>query len=160
MRPVVVATAVFLASCAGGGPAPRTEAAGSGAEAAAAPDDPAAEPTEVVRRYYAAIDARDFRRAYRLWGDDGAASGQTFEEFAAGFAETARVEVEIGEAGRVEGAAGSRYVVIPVVILAETTSGEPQRFEGTYTLRRSVVDGASPAQRRWHLYSADVARVR
>ena len=129
----------------------------------AAPDTAAATgaaaAADVVRRYYAAIEARDFRRAYGLWGDDGAASGQTFEAFAEGFAETAHVEAEVGEPGRVEGAAGSRYVEVPVTLRAVTDDGEAQHFEGTYTLRRAVVDGATAAQRRWHLYSADVRRT-
>jgi len=120
----------------------------------------AQEAAAVVRRYYEAIGARDFRRAYGLWGDGGAASGQTFEAFEAGFAETAHGEAEVGEPGRVEGAAGSRYVEVPVALRAVTTAGEEQRFEGTYTLRRAVADGATAEQRRWHLYTADVARVR
>lgn len=118
-----------------------------------------ADVAEVIRRYYAAIDAGDFQRAYALWGNEGAASGQTFEAFAAGFAETASVEVEIGELGRVEPAAGSRYVRVPVVIRATTKAGVEERFEGTYTLRRAVVPGASAAERRWHLHAADIARV-
>lgn len=122
-------------------------------------NSPAAEAAAVIRRYYEAIAARDFRRAYALWAGGGAASGQSFEEFAAGFARTARVEVEVGEPGRVEGAAGSRYVEIPVVIRAETADGEAQRFEGSYTLRRGVVDGASEEERHWRIHAADVERT-
>jgi len=48
----------------------------------------------------------------------------------------------------VEGAAGSRYVTIPVTVRAETTTGREQRFVGSYTLRRSVVDGATPDHRQ------------
>jgi hypothetical protein len=117
------------------------------------------DPSEVIRQYYQAIEAGNFARAYALWGANGAASGQTLDQFAAGFAETAQVDVEIGTPGRIEPAAGSRYVEVPVVIRAVTTGGEVQRFEGTYTLRRSVVDGASAEQRRWHIYSADIART-
>jgi hypothetical protein len=47
-----------------------------------------------------------------------------------------------------------------VRIAAVTASGEEQEFEGTYTLRRSVVDGASAEQRQWHIYSAAIAPVR
>jgi hypothetical protein len=119
----------------------------------------AAAAADVIRRYYAAIDAREFRRAYEMWGDGGKDSGLTFEEFAAGFAETAQVEVEVGEPGRVEGAAGSRYVEVPVVIRAVLASGERQRFTGSYTLQRVVVEGAAPAERRWHLYSAKIVRT-
>jgi hypothetical protein len=120
----------------------------------------AAAAIDVLRRYYAAINSRDFGRAYTLWGNDGVASSQTPEEFAAGFAETARSEIEIGDPARIEGAAGSRYVKIPVMVRAVTTRGEEQRFEGTYTLRRSVVDGASAQARRWHIHTADLTQIR
>lgn len=115
---------------------------------------------EVIRRYYAFIAARDYPRAYALWSDGGRASGQTLEEFAAGFAETASVTAEVGAPGRVEGAAGSRYVVVPVVVHARLRDGTQQRFEGTYTLRRSVVDGATAEQRSWRIHSAEVRQVR
>lgn len=130
--------------------------------AAPSPDSAttAAAAADVVRRYYAAIDAKDYRDAYDLWGDGGRASGQTFSEFRAGFAGTANVAVDIGTPGRIDPAAGSRYVDVPVVVRAVTRGGEPQRFEGKYSLRRTVVDGSTPEQRRWHIYSADVHRTR
>lgn len=111
---------------------------------------------DVIRTYYDAIDAGEYERAYALWGGEGEASGQTFEAFRSGYEETATVNVDIGEPGRIGAAAGSRYVEIPVVVTAETVEGEIQRFEGSYTLRRSVVDGATPAQRRWHIYTANL----
>jgi hypothetical protein len=123
----------------------------------AAPDSTsAAAAADVLRRYYAAINARDFANAYALWENNGAASGQTLEQFTAGFAQTARSAVDVGEPSRIEGAAGSRYVKVPVVVRATTTRGDEQRFEGTYTLRRTVVDGAAPAARYWHIYAADL----
>ena len=91
-----------------------------------------------------------------MWDRNGAASGQTLRDFTAGFAETERVTVKVGNPGRVEGAAGSRYVTVPVAISALTTGGEAQHFTGSYTLRRTVVDGATAKQRRWHLDSADI----
>jgi hypothetical protein len=118
------------------------------------------EAADVIRRYYAAINARDLRRAYTLWSGAGPGSGQTFERFAAGFAHTARAQVEAGKPSRIEPAAGSRYVEVPVVIRAVTDRGEEQRFEGTYVLRRSIVDGASTEERGWHIYSAKIARSR
>ena len=110
---------------------------------------------EVVNAYYRAISARDFRRAYGLWGPNGAPE-QTLDEFTRGFADTASVRVETGEPSRVEPAAGSRYIEVPVKIFAVTKSGERQQYEGTYTLRRTVVDGAAPEQQRWHLYRASI----
>jgi hypothetical protein len=110
----------------------------------------------VIREYYDAIDAHDYRRAYLLWSDSGRASNQTFDAFRAGYANTASVTVRTGEPGRIEGAAGSRFIEIPVTIEARTTADSTQRFAGTYALRRAVVDGASDAQRRWHIHSADI----
>jgi hypothetical protein len=124
-------------------------------------DDPGPEgAVAVIRAYYEAIVREDYARAYRLWGDGGAASRQTFEEFRGGFAETASVQVETGKPGRIEGAAGSRYIEIPVSIAAVKRDGSKQRFQGTYVLRRSEVDGATPEQRTWRLYSARIRAVR
>jgi hypothetical protein len=133
----------------------------AGAETPPAPDpEDVVAARRLVESYYAAIDAQDYERAYAYWGDSGRASGQTYLEFVAGFAETADVSVASGEAGRVEGAAGSRYLKIPVVVAAITKKGDRQRFEGSYTLRRVVVEGATPEQRRWHLYDAALAATR
>jgi hypothetical protein len=112
-----------------------------------------------IREYYHAIDAGDYARAYRLWGSEGAASGKTYERFAAGFDSTAHVDVTVGEPGAIGGAAGSRYVEIPVVIHAVTRQGDAQRFQGSYVMRRSEVDGATEAQRRWRIYSAKITRA-
>lgn len=120
--------------------------------------DPAAA-AAVVQRYYNAIAARDYADAYGLWSGAGAASGQSREEFAAGFAETESVEVEVGTSSRPEGAAGSVYVEVPVLVRARTFDGRTQRFEGTYTLRRSTVDGASVAQRAWRIHAARLRSI-
>ncbi len=135
----------------------RADSAGASASNRSGDADSAA---AVIRRYYAAIAAGRYREAYDLWGDGGRNSGQTFDAFSAGFRHTARVSVAIGAPGRVEGAAGSRYVEIPVVVRALTDSGVRQRFEGTYTLRRAVIEGASAADRRWHLYAGQLEAAR
>ena len=114
----------------------------------------------VIREYYAAIGAQRLRDAYHLWSDDGAASNQTFEEFAQGFDDTRSVTVTPGQPGRIEGAAGSRFVEIPVTIDAVAASGEHRRFTGSYVLRRAVVPGATPEQRSWRIYTAQVRSVK
>lgn len=111
----------------------------------------------VLREYYAAIQAGDHARAYRLWSGEGEASGQTLEEFRSGYTRTEAVTLSVGEPGRVEGAAGSRYIEIPVTVSAETTSGEEQCFRGTYVLRRSEVPGATEDQRAWRIHSASLS---
>jgi len=152
------------------GSAATARAAGDEAAAAAAntadaadhhsPAGDEAAAADVVRGYYAAIAAHRYRAAYELWAERGQASGQGFPAFAQGFAGTASVTAAVGPPGRMEGAAGSRYVEVPVTIRAVTTTGERQRFRGSYTLRRSVVEGASAAQRRWHIYSARIVPYR
>lgn len=112
----------------------------------------------VIRDYYAAIAAGDYARAYGHWSGEGEASGQTLEDFRSGYRETATVEAETGEPGRIDPAAGSRYIEIPVAVRATTTGGAAQCFRGTYFLRRSEVTGATAAQRRWHIASADLER--
>jgi hypothetical protein len=108
---------------------------------------------EVVRAYYAAINDRDYQRAYDAWGDDGPPGRPTVRAFAAGFAATDSVHVILGAPGRIEGAAGSRYIEIPVRIRAFEHGVGPRDYVGSYTARRSVVSESDTAQ-RWHLYSA------
>lgn len=111
---------------------------------------------DVVEEYYAAINARDFRKAYELWSGKGQASRQTFDEFRDGYENTASVEIDTsGEPGNPEGAAGSQYIKMPLRIKARTRDGKEQRYWGEYTLRRSMVDGADADQRAWRIYSAE-----
>ena len=123
---------------------------------------PATEPTPedavaLVRNYYAAIEARDYDRAYLSWADG--ANRQTPEQFAAGFATTAHVAATIDTPGRMEAAAGSRYIEVPVAIESAQQDGSVRRYVGAYTLRRAVVDGATPEQRQWRIASADIREV-
>jgi hypothetical protein len=125
-------------------PAPRSK------EAAAA----------VVKRYYAALDARDYDTAWAQWGEDGPPN-QSRDKFAEGYARTrsTRVTIEALEPG--EGAAGSIYQTVPVTVDAALADGTHQRFTGSYVVRRvNGVDGASPAQLRWHIDSAKLSPVR
>ncbi|MFB2895867.1 hypothetical protein ACE1CI_23405 [Aerosakkonemataceae cyanobacterium BLCC-F50] len=115
---------------------------------------------EVIRHYYDAINRKDYKSAYADWAGRGAASGQSFEEFKKGFANTTSVKVNIGQPGSINGAAGSLYIEIPVNITATTVNRTTQRFAGNYTLKRiNDVPGSTPEQRRWHLYSAKINPV-
>lgn len=129
-----------------------------------AADTGAAEPTAadavtVVRDYYAAINARDYGRAYSLWSDNGGASGQSPQQFAGGFAQTQGVSVDIGAPGREDAGAGQRYVQVPVALSATQADGGVRRFAGSFVLHRAVVDGATAEQRSWRIRSADLREV-
>ncbi|HEY9672490.1 MAG TPA: hypothetical protein V6D11_13670 [Waterburya sp.] len=118
------------------------------------------EAVQAIRNYYSAINRRDYQQAYSAWDRDGAASQQSFEQFKQGFANTASTAVTVGEPGRLDGAAGSTYIEIPVTVTAVTKNGTRQRFRGSYVLRRvNDVPGSTLEQRRWHLYSAHITRV-
>ncbi|MEI2456196.1 hypothetical protein [Lysobacter firmicutimachus] len=125
----------------------------------------AAEPTPddavaVVRDYYAAINHGQFDQAYALWSDGGRASGQSAQQFAAGFADTTGVSVELLPPGPVDAGAGQRHIEVPVAITATQRDGSQRKYVGAYVLRRSVVDGASDEQRAWRIGSADIREVR
>lgn len=112
---------------------------------------------QVIHDYYNAIARRNYEQAYAAWEENGAASQQSFEQFQQGFANTACITSEIGEPGRQEGTAGSTYIEIPVVVTALTRDETPQRFRGSYGLRRNNVPGSTAQQRRWHLFSANLS---
>ena len=109
----------------------------------------------VVQRYYAALEHGQYRAAYTLWSGAGQASGKSYPDFVRGFARTAHTRVVAGRPTDGEGAAGSLYITVPVTVTATLKDGTLQRFRGSYVLRRvNDVDGATPAQLRWHIASA------
>ncbi|WP_156962921.1 hypothetical protein [Aerolutibacter daejeonensis] len=127
-------------------------------------DEAAGEPTAndavaVLRDYFAAINSGNFARAYALWADGGRASGQSPQGFADGFADTTGLSVELMPPGRVDAAAGSRYVEVPVTLRANLRDGGERRLTGAFTLRRAVVDGATAEQRAWRIATADLRDV-
>ena len=126
-----------------------------------APEEPGAnEAVATVREYYAALDSGSFARAYRSWSGGGAATGQSPQQFADSFAGTAAQSVEFMTPGRIDAAAGSHYIEVPVMIEATRRDGSVQRYAGAYTLRRAVADGASAEQSAWRIVSADLREVR
>lgn len=113
----------------------------------------------VVRRYYSALNARDYSTAWQAWGDDGR-PGQRYADFSKGFARTRSTRVTVGALPPSEGAAGSIYQTVPVTVEAVLDDGVRQRFTGQYVVRRvNGVDGASASQLRWHLDYATLRPV-
>lgn len=113
----------------------------------------------VVKRYYSAINARDFSTAWSQWGEDGP-PGQTRGRFEAGFGLTQSTHVTIGRLTPGDAGAGSLYQPVPVTVDSQLVDGRRQRFVGEYIVRRvNGVDGATPAQLRWHIDSARLKAV-
>ena len=104
-----------------------------------------ASPGTVVTAYFSALRARSTARDTMLW-EPSTGSDDGFRTFR----DTTMTAFNVGVPGRIEGAAGSRYVDVPLTVDL-TTRTAPIRLRGTATLRRAVVDGASEAQRRWRI---------
>jgi len=136
---------------------PASETRDTASEPTEAPEEVSAEAAETtLRRYYGAINAKDYAAAYALWSNQGAASQQSYEAFAHGYGKTLMVDARVGKASDAEGAAGSRYIKVPVELAAAQTDGRTRHYRGSFTLRAVMADGATPEQRRWHLDSADL----
>jgi hypothetical protein len=128
--------------------------------AASVPSTPAAERSAkaavaVVKRYYAAINRRDYRTAYALWH-----GRYTLAQVRAGYSDTQAVRVRLIPPFTSEGAAGSSFCEVPVRVDATLKNGRRQHFTGSFTLRRvNDVDGSTAAQRRWHIVSAHLKQI-
>jgi ketosteroid isomerase-like protein len=113
----------------------------------------------VVQTYYALIGEKAYARAWALWSDDGKASGQpTAQAFAQTFDRFSQYNAQIGAPGTPEGAAGSSYVTVPVVIYGRLKTGAEVHEKGQAVLRRvNDVPGSTAEQRRWHISRIDTA---
>ena len=114
------------------------------------PRDDRRDPIAMLMSYYEAINARDYRRAYRFWESPES----PYERFVAGFADTDRVRLLVEPSGRNEGAAGSVYAEITTIVVATTRAGSERVFAGCYTLRRSNV-----RDNGWRIYRANISTM-
>lgn len=115
---------------------------------------------DVVQTYFALIGEKAYDRAFALWSDDGAASGRTQAQFAAGFDDYLQYGAQVGAPGQPEGAAGSSYISVPVQIYGRRKSGEPFHQRGDAQLRRvNDVPGSTPTQRLWRIARLDLKNV-
>lgn len=113
-------------------------------------------PVELLASYYDAISRQDYQRAYGYWENPPNA----YQDFANGFATTTSVQVIIEPPTRYEGAAGSTYVSIPTVLLAQHSDGTLLTFAGCFVTRKSnLMPPDIPEPDVWHLYSANVEQV-
>lgn len=185
-RPVILALAIGCASCGGqqsnsaeeiargtedqpdGNPAIEPEAIKPG-EPGGLPDDRsllsegAIDPKsakgagQLLQQFGGLLEQRKFGDAYRLWSDDGRASGLSEAQFAAAYDQYAEIHSEVGKPGNSEGAAGSIYTDVPFRLYGKLKSGRSFNQLGTITLRRvNDVPGSTEEQRRWHIYKSDL----
>jgi hypothetical protein len=111
----------------------------------------------VVQTYYALLGEHRYDDAWKLWTQAGEGSGMTAQAFTASFDQYESYNANIGAPGQIEGAAGSLFVSVPVVIYGRRKSGEEVHEIGEATLRRvNDVPGSTPEQRTWHIYKIDL----
>jgi len=124
--------------------------------------DSAQAAADVVQTYFADLGARQFAKAWALWAGGGAASGQpSAEAFARRFDRYAQYAAQVGAPGAPEGAAGSSYVTVPVVIYGRLNTGTELHETGSVTLRRvNDVPGSTAEQRRWRIERIETAPPR
>jgi hypothetical protein len=112
---------------------------------------------QVLQQFGGLLEQGRFGEAYRLWSDDGRASGLGEAEFAAAYDKYAEIHSEVGAPGQTEGAAGSIYVDIPFRLYGKLKTGLPFNQVGTVTLRRvNDVPGSTQEQRRWHIFKSEL----
>ena len=128
-------------------------------ESTPTPDDaksPAAA-VAIVRRYCDAIARKKYGQAYRLWAGNGEASGMSEREFAQSFSKYDAFDCSFGSPAPIEGAAGSAYITVPVVVTGTFARSGGFILRGPVTLRRvNDVPGSTAEQRRWHISDSDL----
>ena len=107
---------------------------------------------QVVQSYYALIEAKQYAEAYRLWSAGGRSSRMTAEEFAASFGKYREYHAQIGAPGGQEGAAGTSYVEVPVVVYGKAADGSAFSRPGKVVMGRvNDVPGATAEQLQWRI---------
>jgi heat shock protein HslJ len=114
------------------------------------------DPVSALIAYYRAIDAKDYRRAYRYWESPT----QSLEQFIRGFQDTASVRLLVDPSPQVEGAAGSSYANISMIVISKRTTGSARVFAGCYAMRKSNLRPEDGQTRQgWRIYRADIQAV-
>jgi hypothetical protein len=103
--------------------------------------------TDVVRRFYAAINAHEYAAAYALFDTNWQAQ-QSFADFAGGFADTARDELAIRAVAH---AGEPDQYTVTIGLVATHTDGSRHQYSGTYT-----IGGPAGAP---HIIAAQIADV-
>lgn len=103
-----------------------------------------------------ALELRQFDQAWDLMGN-AAKAHTTKAAFIAAFSPLRDITVAV-PSGTMEGAAGSLYYTAPATITGVQADGREARQTGQVILRRANdVDGATPAQRAWHIERVDLS---
>lgn len=120
----------------------------------AVPSTAPPDPRQVMRDYYAAINARDYASAHAIWSAAPGAD-QSVAEFAAGFADAASIEFTVGDPRPAQSTADPLVVEVPVTVTTTGVDGSVHHQAGRYTLRRLQTPASSPAP-PWRIIAVDL----
>lgn len=137
--------------------APLNASATPGETAEPVPDEMKGEAgaRHVLALWADALERGDWRTARAQWGDHGAMSGRSPEQYAAQYNHYRQMKVEVGR-GEADAGAGSLFYTAPVTVSGITGDGKPFAGTGAAYLRRvNDVPGASAEQLRWHIERLD-----
>lgn len=112
----------------------------------------------VVLSLYDALNRQDYKRAYGYWEQ----APSSYDDFAAGYANTKSAVVTTGAPTGKGAAAGSVYEDIPVVVTGRLKDGTAQLYSGCYVARKSDIptDGtADPSSNPWKIYSGKLTQA-
>ncbi len=114
-------------------------------------------PEQALKSYYNAINRKEYERAYGYFQgapNPPANVAPPYQQFVAGYADTASVALAVGKAS-VDAGAGNIYATVPVVITAKRTDGSTVLFSGCYTLHH-INKGISsnPNDELWSIQGA------
>jgi len=112
-----------------------------------------ADSTTALQSYYSALNAQQYAKAFTYWSNEGQANGNSFTQFANGYATTKSIDAHFGTPV-LGGAAGSIFATVPAVVISTLRDGTQQAFCGVYTMRKLNV---RPFQLfGWHIDSAHI----
>ena len=103
----------------------------------------------VLRAYYARIEQGDYEGATRLRSDNRTDPQKLADNFKA----YQSYRAQVGVPGRPVRGGDWLYVRVQIMITGSYTDGRGFSSAGTVTMRRSVADTASSADREWRVYT-------
>lgn len=114
-------------------------------------------PESALVSFFEAINNKDYDRAFSSWETAPSDLG-TFKR---GYANTTNVRLLVGLPVQIEGAAGSLYADVSVVLVSQLRSGQSRIFSGCYTMRKSNLSREdNPNAMGWRIYKASVTAQR
>lgn len=113
-------------------------------------------PVAALNAYYEAINSRNYELAFRYWDRPT----QSLDQFTRGFDDTASVRLLVDPSPNVEGAAGSSYSEVSVLLITRRTNGTERIYAGCYTMRRTNLRPEDGATRQgWRISRANIDPV-